>query len=588
MSTSASNQTVIIVGGGPVGLSLAGDLGWRGIDCILLEESDGRIYQPKMDGVNVRTMEFCRRWGISDAVHGCDYPQDVPQDMVYLTSFTGFELGRESFTKPSGTLEDLRKGASPEVRARCPQNLFDPILQHFARAQPSTKLLYNTRFLGYRETEAGVEVDVEDFTSGERRTLNGAYLVGCDGASSSVRKALGIEMVGNGALTYTTNVIFRCKDFWSLHDKRYGYRHLLVGPEGVWGTCVAINGRDQWRLSIIGTGEPRKLNPAEIDAAIERTLGKPFEFEVLTMVPWVRRELVAQSYRKGRIFIAGDSAHVMSPTGGFGMNTGIADAVDLSWKLEAALRGWGGERLLDSYSHERLPVAARAAREASGNLLRTLSPGANPGLLDKTFEAGKLRYEVGRRYSASMLREWYKLGVDLGYEYGGSAVIGPDDAKNPVDDLPVMEWLAQVENPSPTLIREWHKLSVHMTEGTPVKLDREELHPGDVMIYRGLTRPGARAAHVWLNDGSSTLDLFGKSFVLLVMDADESGVADEMMKAAQACGMPLKIERCDDPLVRQAYGAAFSLVRPDGHVAWRGNGKPSIGSAQLIDTVRGL
>lgn len=587
MSASAKNQTVIIVGGGPVGLSLAGDLGWRGIDCVLLEESDGRIYQPKMDGVNVRTMEFCRRWGIAEAVHNCDYPQDVPQDMVYLTSFTGFELGRESFTKPSGTLEDLRKGSSPEVRARCPQNLFDPILQDFAQRQRSTRLLYNTRFLGYRENTAGIEVDIEDVVTGERRTLNGAFLVGCDGASSSVRKALDIEMIGNGTLTYTTNVIFSCKDFWTLHDKRYGYRHILIGPEGVWGTCVAINGRDQWRLSIIGTGEPRKLTPKEIDAAIERTLGKPFAFEVLTVVPWVRRELVAERYRKGRIFIAGDSAHVMSPTGGFGMNTGIGDAVDLAWKLEAALQGWGGERLLESYSHERQPVAVRAAREASGNLRRTLSPGANPALLDRTFDAGKQRYEVGRCYSASMLREWYKLGIDLGYEYSGSAVIGPDDARNPVDDLPVMEWLAQVDNPPPTLIREWHKLSVHMTEGTPVQTDWQELHPGDVMIYRGGTRPGARAAHVWLDDGSSTLDLFGKRFVLMIMGKDDEDVAKEFADAARACGMPLEMAFCPDPRVREAYGARFSLVRPDGHVAWRGNGRPSVGAGKLIDIVRG-
>jgi 2-polyprenyl-6-methoxyphenol hydroxylase-like FAD-dependent oxidoreductase len=580
-------KPVVIVGGGPVGLALAGDLGWRGIECVLVEESDGAIYQPRMDGVNVRTMEFCRRWGIAEIVKACDYPQEMPQDMVYLTAFDGYELGRESFTRPSGAADDARAGVSPEVRVRCPQNLFDPILREFARSQSPVSLYYRTRFVGFEETADGMVVEVEDVATGGTRQIEAAYLVGCDGASSPVRKALGIEMRGSGTLTYTTNVIFRCPDFWELHKTRLGYRHILVGPEGTWGTCVAINGRDQWRLSIIGSGEPKKLTADEVNTAIVRALGRPFEFEVLSQVNWARRELVATTYSKGRAFLAGDSAHVMSPTGGFGMNTGIGDAVDLSWKLEAVLKGWAEPGLLASYTEERLPVAARAAREASGNLLRTLSPGKTPNLLDNTWNGALARYETGRRLSASMLREWYKLGIDLGYSYAGSSVVGPDDCDVEEDRLSVMQWLAHVRNPPASVVREWHKLKVHMSEGTEVHPDWEELHPGQVMVYRGSAAPGARAPHAWLEDGSSILDLFGRGFVLLLLDQSMKDIATELVDAAHGAGLPLTVTPRREPQVRDTYRAGLVLIRPDGHVAWRGDRRPSIGARELINRVRG-
>ena len=201
---------VVIVGAGPVGLALAGDLGWRGIRCILIEQSDGSIYQPKMDGVNVRTMEFCRRWGITDKVRSCPYPGYYPQDMVYLTSFGGYELGREAFLTPSGGAEEHRLGASPETRYRCPQNLFDPILRDFAASFPSVELRYLTKFVGFEEGADGVNVTVESDAGSGR--IEGAYLVGCDGGASSLREQLGIRMEGRRSLTYTTNVIFRCAD----------------------------------------------------------------------------------------------------------------------------------------------------------------------------------------------------------------------------------------------------------------------------------------------------------------------------------------------------------------------------------------
>ena len=416
-------EPVLIVGGGPVGLALAGDLGWRGIRSVLIEQSDGSIYQPRMDLVGIRTMEFCRRWGLVPAVEGSPYPRDYAQDNVYLTSLTGHELARERFP---GIGQAPPPKDSPQRRERCPQNMFDPILRAFAASQPSVTLRYRTRLVSFEQNADLVTAVVENAGTGAREEIKSRYIVGCDGARSLVRETLGIRMSGNPVLTYTTNVIFRCPHLLALHDKGKAYRHIFIGPEGTWATIVAINGRDEWRFSLIGGAEQHEYTTEEIKAAIRRAVGCDFEFEILSVLPWVRRELVAERYRNGRGFIAGDAAHVMSPTGGFGMNTGIGDAVDLSWKLAAMIEGWGGDGLLDSYGAERQPVGARNVAEASGNLRRMLSVGRHADLLDATPQGEATRQRVGREFSETMRREWHTLGIHLGYRYEGSPICWPD------------------------------------------------------------------------------------------------------------------------------------------------------------------
>src|SRR5262249_7864769 len=320
---------VLVVGAGPVGLALAGDLGWRGQKCLIVEQGDGSIYQPRMDFVGQRTMEFCGRWGLVDAVEHSPYPRDYPQDNMYLTALNGFELGRERFPAMQ---DEVPPPQSPQHRYRCPQNMFDPILLQWCRSYPTVRLRYHTKLVGFAQDAAGVTAEVESTETGARETIRARYLVGCDGAASKVREGLGIAMQGEPVLTYTTNVIFRCANLVSMHDKGKGYRHIFVGPDGTWATIVAINGRDQWRLSIIGSGEKKPHSDAEIRDAIRRAAGFDFDYEILSVLPWVRRALVADEFGKGRVFIAGDAAHLTSPTGGFGMNMGLQDAVDLSWK----------------------------------------------------------------------------------------------------------------------------------------------------------------------------------------------------------------------------------------------------------------
>jgi 2-polyprenyl-6-methoxyphenol hydroxylase-like FAD-dependent oxidoreductase len=531
---------VLIVGAGPIGLALAGDLGFRGVSCLLIEKGDGRVIQPKMDLVGVRTMEYCRRWGIVPWVESAGYNRDYPQDCAWVTSLNGYELGREPFPPPN---EEQTPPQSPQKRERCPQNFFDPVLLRFAQQWPDVTISYHTELLGFTEHADGVVARVRDVRGGDEREIEAQYLVGSDGGASTVRQSLGIAMSGAPTLTYTTNVVFRCEGLERLHDKKPGYRFIFIGPEGTWATLVAINGRDQWRFSLVGDRTQQTHSEEYMRRAIVRAVGRAFDFEILSMLPWIRRQLVADSYGRGRVFIAGDAAHLTSPTGGFGMNTGIQDAVNLSWKLAARIDGWGGGQLLDSYGIEQRPVAIRNVAEATGNLERMLSSRVQSPPKE-IFEDGpgsdEARSEFGNRYTEAMRREWFSIGIHLGYVYEGSPIIVPD--------------------------------------GTPPP-------PDEVMTYRQTARPGSRAPHVWLRPDRSILDLFGKEFVLLRFGADPPA-CDTLEQAARHRRVPFRIVDVHSEEARTLYERRLILVRPDGQVAWRADTMPD-DPLQVIDVVRG-
>ena len=533
---------VLVVGAGPVGLALAGDLGWRGVECTLVERGDGSIGQPRMDMVGIRSMEFCRRWGIVPWVESAGYNRDHPQDCAWVTDLNGHEFGREPFPSPAA---EKCPPVSPQKRERCPQNFFDPVLARFARSTGHVDLQYHAELESFEDRGDHVVATLRDAETGERRTLEAQYLVGCDGGASAVRQALGIGMSGEPVLSYTTNVVFRCDGLEKLHTKKPAYRYIFIGPEGTWATLVAINGRDQWRFSLVGDAQKRQVTEDEMRRAIVRAVGREFDFEILSMLPWVRRQLVADRYRQGRVFIAGDAAHLTSPTGGFGMNTGILDAVNLSWKLAACVQGWGGPHLLDTYEAEQQPVAVRNVTEASENLRRMLSPRIlkpDPAVFDADSpdnEAARLEY--GQRYTDMMKREWFSVGIHLGYVYEGSAIVVPDGTPRP---------------------------------------------PNEVARYTPTARPGSRAPHVWLAEGRSTLDLFGRSFVLLRFGAAPPA-ADALVAAARAAGLPLEVVDIQHAEAEALYQRRLVLVRPDGTVAWRADALPA-DAARIVDTVRGM
>jgi 2-polyprenyl-6-methoxyphenol hydroxylase-like FAD-dependent oxidoreductase len=528
---------VLIVGAGPVGLALAGDLAWRGIPNVLVERSDGAIIQPKMDLIGVRTMEFCRRWGLEANVRNCPYNSHHPQDYAWVESLTGYEFGREPFPSPR---DEQPPPQSPVKRERCPQDMFDPILRRWVESMPQTRLRYRTELVAFEQRDDGVTAMLRN-EDGAEEEVEAEFLVGTDGGASTVRQILGIEMSGKPILTYTTNAIFRCDNFWDLHDKKKGYRFIFIGPEGTWSTIVAIDGHNRFRFSVVGDQTKRGLSENDLRGLINRAMGKPFDFEILSVMPWIRRELVADSYGRGRVFLAGDAVHLNSPTGAFGMNTGMQDAVDLGWKLAAILQGWGGAELLDTYEAERRPVALRNVKEASENLKRMISPRDTLSAL--VFQPGpegdRARKVFGGAYTQMMKHEWFTLHIHLGYRYDESPIISGD--------------------------------------GTPVPIDPP-------MTYTQTAKPGGRAPHVWLEPGKSTLDFFGRGFVLLRFDPRASTQSIE--DAAHARDVPLDVVDIESDEARKLYAAKLVLVRPDGFVAWRSDVEPR-DAVRLIDVVRG-
>lgn len=538
---------VLVVGGGPVGLGVAGDLGMRGIPSVLVEKTDGVIVQPKMDTVHARIMEFCRRWGIVEWVYAAGFNRDYSQDYAWVTALhNGYELGREP-SPPCAKAPPLPQ--SPMHRERCPQTFFDPVMQKFAARSGKATLMYHTELLSFEEEPERVLARVRNSVTGAEQVIEADYMVAADGSASPIREKLGITMSGHNLLTNTTNVIFHSKALEGLITIPQAYRYIFINPEeGTWATIVCIDGRDNWRFSFVGDRNRMQLDEPELREYIKRAVGCDFEFEITSVLRWTRRELVADSYGTDRIFLVGDSAHQLSPTGGFGMTTGLQEAVDISWKLAAALQGWAGPGLLRSYEAERQPVAARNVREAHNNLIRMLTPRRQrplPVIMEPGPAGEAARKAYGDAYTEMMKPEWHALGVTMGYRYDGSPVVVQDGTLAPI---------LQIE-------------------------------------YEQNTLPGARAPHVWLDAAQtkSTLDLYGGGFVLvrLASDAAEAQVpADGLVEAARRQGVPLEVVDLVNPEARALYEKRLVLVRPDGHVAWRGDEDPEH-PLWVIDRVRG-
>jgi 2-polyprenyl-6-methoxyphenol hydroxylase-like FAD-dependent oxidoreductase len=532
---------VLICGGGPVGLALAVELGSRGIGCMLVERGDGTVDLPKMSQLSTRTVEFCRRWGIADEVKKAGWPEEHPGDFIYVTSMIGHELFRQKFPRYADRGDLVY---TPEGPRQCPQIFFDPILLRRARSLPSVILRHRTQLDSFEENPGGVHAHLTCLETGRAQTVAAVYLVGCDGFDGHVRKALGVEYEGSGILSYSVSIFFRSQALGSLHDKGWGRFYRLVDATGHWSDLVAIDGRELWRLTLFQLEPDTELSPREVDDSLLRAAGRRFDYEILSVLPWKRRELVAKHYGRGRVYIAGDAAHQMSPTGGLGMNTGIGDAVDIGWKLAAVLEGWGGVRLLDSYEIERKPVAFSSVRASSETYQNeTTLPG---GLeISESSPAGeKLRRTFaealrGRRGVGSAgLHE----GVKIGYCYENSPVIWPEEATSPA---------------------------------------------ADTGNFVPVCRVGARAPHAWVREGVSTLDSFGAGFVLLKFGPN-CPTTKPLAEAAQTHGVPLKIVDIEDTTIAALYERVLVLVRPDGHVAWCGDLCPDHeAAALLIDRVRG-
>jgi len=420
---SEIHTPVLIVGGGPVGLSLSIELGWRGTECIMMERRDGSIGHPKMNQVGNRTQEFCRRWGIGQRVRELSIPEDFPRNIHFVTTVTGYELGRYEFP----ARQDVVQPYSPEFMQRCSQLWFDPLLRDSAAEMPSVTQMFNTRLDRFNQDEKGVTVYVTDENSGAEKVIHAQYMVACDGAESQIRDDLGIDLVGDHGMSFNINVFFKSSDHDALFNKGRAIMQWMFDEDGMWADLVAINGKEFWRLSIMKLPPGTKLSEAEATDYIRKAVGRDFDFEILSILPWMRKRVVADRYRDGRVFLAGDTVHQMSPTGGFGMNTGIQEAVDIGWKLAAVIEGWGGAELLDSYDAERRPVAQLITDESARNYTQFAKIPVGSQLDHDTPKGEAMRNEFTKSlYDLRMDREYDTDGIVLGYRYEGSPIIVPD------------------------------------------------------------------------------------------------------------------------------------------------------------------
>lgn len=536
--TGMLDTPALIVGAGPVGLSLALDLGWRGVDCMLVEAGGPAVEHSKIGHIAVRSMEFFRRWGIAQAVREAGFPDDFRMSRVVCTDVSKPPLHVDA--QPA-----LRDMPVPryacEKKQRCPQHMLQPVLQRALERYAKVDVRYGCELLELQQHADHVLATLRDVQTQAVSQVRARFLVGCDGVASTVREALGIAMHGTPKLSYSIGITARVPDF--LRHCHYGEaeRFIFIGPEGTWGNLTTVDGRELWRLTLLGSEQKLDLQSFDAAAWFRRALGRAdAQFEITAILPWRRREQTAQHFGSGRVLLAGDAVHAMSPTGGMGMNTGIGDAVDLGWKLEAMIKGWGGPQLLASYEIERKPVALRNAASSTHNFKVLTSPANCAHILDETSEGEATRCQIGAEFTAAMQASyWEPSGIQMGYSYAGSPLVIDDGTRAPV------------EQPR----------------------------------YMPSARPGGRAPHAWLADGSSTLDLFGKTFVLLHFPPAREADVSLLEAAAKQCGMPLRSRAISDPAVGELYEQPLVLVRPDGHVAWRGSTVKH--TEHIINTVRG-
>jgi 2-polyprenyl-6-methoxyphenol hydroxylase-like FAD-dependent oxidoreductase len=534
--TQTIQTPVLIVGAGPIGLTMAIDLAYNGIECLLIEKSDGKINHPKIGTIVTRTMEFFRRWGFVDKIRTSGFPDDYKLAILFCTSMTGHLLERDAY--PS-TADTPLQPFTPHKRQRCPQMWLDPILQQEAKDRGEIDLRFGTTLESFEDTGNGVVAQVRK-ADGELVTVEAQYMVGCDGALSTIRGALDISMQGNPKLNYSVGILFKCPSLVEKTNFGELERAILVGPQGTWGNLTVIDGSEMWRVTIFGSEERFDIATFDAEEWVRKALGSDdIPFEVLTIVPWRRTELVAENYRKGRVFLAGDAAHTMSPTGGMGVNTGFGDVMDLGWKLAATFKGWGGENLLNSYEAERRPIAVRNAAFSTHNFKTWNVPVDTTGILTEGPEGDALRIQIGTALKENTKSDWQSWGIQLGYRY---------------EDSPIC-----------------------VADGTTAT-------PDEYTNYIQTSRPGHRAPHAWLADGRSTLDLFGREFVLLDFGAEARETA-AFVDAAAARGVPLRIEKLDNAEIAALYEQPLVLVRPDGHIAWRGHG--GVDKGEILDVARG-
>jgi 2-polyprenyl-6-methoxyphenol hydroxylase-like FAD-dependent oxidoreductase len=526
--------SVLVAGGGPVGLTLARDLARRGIDVMLVERNATTTRHPKMDNTNVRSMELFNLAGLEPALRAVAVDEANPFDVSWVTSMSGHELKRFPLPSPERARTIYRErndGSQPfSPPMRVSQVEIEPVLKTQLERETNAEVRFGVELVDLVEEADGVVATLRDRETDRTEQVRCLFLCGCDGGGSTVREALGIGLDGRRNIMPRFMTHFRTDDAAARHLlQRWG---LTWHYQSIYGTLIAQNDVDTWTLH---SRYPHNASDgASPETLLARFAGREIPMEVLVANPWSPHLLVAQRAGTKRVLLAGDAAHQYIPTGGYGMNTGIGDSFSLGWTLAAILKGFGGPGLIDAYERERVPVWRRNC-EASGrhNAVRAVVAALyGPELEEDSAEAARARVasEIERLGNA----EAESLGIEMGYHYAGSPIVAAEPS-------------AEV--------------------------------PNDPDRYICNTVPGARLPSLFLKDGRAVYAQLDRWFSLLAFGDVDSMAAE---RAAAARGIPLKIIRIADDHARRIYAADMLLVRPDQHIAWRGNSLDEASAARVL------
>jgi 2-polyprenyl-6-methoxyphenol hydroxylase-like FAD-dependent oxidoreductase len=526
-SGEATNTQVLIVGAGPVGLTLAIDLGRRGVRCILIEKQDEPRKLPKMERCNARTMEIYRRLGLADAIRQASAPANARMDSLVVTTMADEPLVRlaySSVAKAREAIASCNDGSMPlEPQQLVSQYTLEPLLKEVAERAPNVTVRTGCELVSFVQDGRSVTAAVEH-TDGRKETICADYLVGTDGGRSTVRKQLGIALLGQGRLARKNQIFVRCDNLFDVCPHPQGRMYFFANQDQ-----SILSLQDSLRHFVFHTS--CWGDEAELRKLIGETIALPIDFEILATTGWNLHLLVAERYMERRVLLAGDSIHLVIPTGALGLNTGIADAIDLSWKLAGTLAGWAGPYLLPSYDIERRPIGLRskAASEYAARGQLAWREVVRPNITDDTPEGRGVKAAVIRIASVEQRKTHEQVGTELGYRYELSPLICAESGP----------WLPDVRE-----------------------------------VYIPTARPGARLPHAWLADGGALHDQFGDGYTLLRLRRG-AGDTSAFERAMRRFGAPFQVIEFDEEPLRAVYRRDLLLLRPDLHVCWRGDEPPA-------------
>ena len=551
---------VLIAGGGPVGVTLAMDLATRGVSSIVLEQRRDLPPNPRCNTTNARSMEVFRRLGCADAVRAAGLPGDNSTDVVYMTTMNGKEICRFERDTPDTVRAGAMKGIghdwpTPEPPHYISQLYMEPALRHCAVTKHGVDLRLGWEIGLHTQNSDGVTSVARDVETGKEVALRSRYLVGADGSNSRVRRDIGARLEGIPMLGHACSVFLRSKRLTELYAKHPGWMYRFLG--GV--VMVAIDGTDEWLIHTNpapGT-DPEAFNPEPMMFA---GIGEAFEYEIININRWTARAMVANKYREGRVFLAGDAAHIWIPMGGFGMNAGVGDAVSIGWLLAGEIKGWLDPRALDAYEMERTALGALVASQAArwGAELRPLMR-QSPEQCAAITKNAATRAALGAQLREINGSEWENSGMQLGYRYAQSPIIMHDGTPPPDFSLSTYHETSWPGVRAPHIWR----------EGSPAKAKTKA---------KSKAKPGAKRLALY--------DEFGTGFALLRIGANAPDAA-AFVTAAKARKIPLVVlDVPEREAVKKYEGYGLVLVRPDQHIAWRAKTLPP-DPGMILDHVTG-